>query len=221
MVIASAKMCLTDSVMLFFLTAAQLALFSIYQNSKATAAPWLFWIALGGAVLTKGPFPLVVLFATLVALAAFDVGRNFKSLAAWLIFAWRRRRVWHVRFALATIVGNWIFVELMITKLPHYMLPSFSSLAFLCGYLLYWWMEYDRMPRAMRIGSIIWRYAAAALAFLPWLPRGHFPFPIAGAIAFTAVGLGYALVVPILWNLRRVRAAVNLMGFGMMLVIAI
>jgi len=34
MVIASAKMCLTDSVMLFFLTAAQLAMFSIYRNSN-------------------------------------------------------------------------------------------------------------------------------------------------------------------------------------------
>src|SRR2546421_3876691 len=83
MVIASAKMCLTDSVMLFFLTAAQLSLFSIYRNSNATAAAWLLWIALAGAILTKGPFPLVVLFATLLALAAFDVGRDFKSLAAW------------------------------------------------------------------------------------------------------------------------------------------
>src|SRR5678815_3529186 len=60
MVIASAKMCLTDSVMLLFLTAAQLAMLAIYRESKAAAAPWLLWVALGGAVLTKGPFPLVV-----------------------------------------------------------------------------------------------------------------------------------------------------------------
>src|SRR5258706_1071197 len=94
-VIASAKMCLTDSVMLFFLTAAQLATFAIYRSAKrsaeadptldgvSSAAPWLLWIAMGGAVLTKGPFPLVVLFATLVALAIFDVGRDWKSAAAW------------------------------------------------------------------------------------------------------------------------------------------
>ena len=44
MVIASAKMCLTDSVMLFFLTAAQLAMFSIYRNPRGAAAPWLLWI---------------------------------------------------------------------------------------------------------------------------------------------------------------------------------
>ena len=50
-VIASAKMCLTDSVMLFFLTAAQLAIFGIYRN-RHPLAPWLLWIALGGAILT-------------------------------------------------------------------------------------------------------------------------------------------------------------------------
>src|SRR6185436_15815999 len=76
MVIASAKMCLTDSVMLFFMTAAQLALFSIYQNKDVSRAPWVFWIALGGAILTKGPFPGVVLLTTLIALAIFDV-RNW------------------------------------------------------------------------------------------------------------------------------------------------
>src|SRR6266566_791821 len=36
-VIAAAKMCLTDSVMLFFLTCAQLALFRIYSHGKWSA----------------------------------------------------------------------------------------------------------------------------------------------------------------------------------------
>src|SRR5207253_7083636 len=36
-VIASAKMCLTDSVMLFFLTATQLAMCSIYRSARASA----------------------------------------------------------------------------------------------------------------------------------------------------------------------------------------
>src|SRR5258705_383196 len=48
-------------------------------------------------------------------------------LPAGLVYGWRRRRDGRVRFALATILGNWVFVEMMITKLPHYMLPSFSS----------------------------------------------------------------------------------------------
>src|SRR5882672_949144 len=49
MIIASAKMCLTDSVMLFLLTAAQVAMFRIYRASRTSAeadltgraAPWL------------------------------------------------------------------------------------------------------------------------------------------------------------------------------------
>src|SRR2546421_5126057 len=247
-VIASAKMCLTDSVMLFFLTAAQLAMFSIYRNPKEAIAPWLLWVAMGGAILTKGPFPLVVLFATLIALAFFDVGRNWKSASAWknairwwlslrplwgvliigliigpwlamlylresgalramlgeplrhltsdqdsqwvypgyypltiwltffpwslllpaaLIYGWKRRKQPMARFALATILGNWIFVELMITKLPHYMLPSFSSLAFLTSGMLLVWIRRGKIPGAMKVGAAIWGLVTLGLAMLP------------------------------------------------------
>jgi len=302
MVIASAKMCLTDSVMLFFLTAAQLAVFSIYRNRNERIAPWLLWIALGGAILTKGPFPLVVMLATLVALVAFDVGRNWKSAAAWrdairwwwglrpllglmiiiamvapwlimlyrrepaalramlgepfrhltsdqdsqwvypgyypltiwltffpwslllpaaLIYGWKRRKQPMARFALATILGNWIFVELMITKLPHYMLPSFSSLAFLTAGVLTVWIRRSIVPWQMKVGVLVWSIVVPVLALLPWIPKSHFQIPLAGAIAFTAFGVLYELTVTILWYLRRPAAAARVMGFGMMLVIAI
>ncbi|HEV8377890.1 MAG TPA: glycosyltransferase family 39 protein, partial [Tepidisphaeraceae bacterium] len=306
-VIAAAKMCLTDSVMLFFLTAAQLALFRVYSHTKWSADEdprtcFVFWFAVAGAILTKGPFPFVVLVATMITLAVFDVGGNWKYLAAWreamawwrrlrpligvvivvcvvapwlimlylrepgalramlgepvrhltsdqdsqwiypgyypltiwvtffpwslllpaaLIYGWKRRRQPMARFALATILGNWIFVELMITKLPHYMLPSFSSLALLTAGVLLVWIRQGIVPRPMRIGIFVWSIVVPVLALLPWLPKSHFQIPLAGAIAFTAIGLLYELTVTILWYLRRPAAAVAVMGLGMMLVIAV
>jgi 4-amino-4-deoxy-L-arabinose transferase-like glycosyltransferase len=302
MVIASAKMCLTDSVMLFFLTSAQLAIFSIYRNPNQRVGPLLLWIALAGAILTKGPFPLVVLLASLVALALFDVGRDWKSAAAWraairwwwrlrpllgmvivaaivspwlimlyvrqpaalramlgepvrhfatnqdsqwvypgyypltiwltffpwslllpaaLIYGWKRRKQPMARFALATILGNWIFVELMITKLPHYMLASFSSLAFLTAGVLSVWIRRSIVPWQMKVGVLIWSIVVPVLALLPWIPKSRFEIPLSGAIGFTAVGLLYELSVTILWYRRRPAAAATVMGFGMMFVIAI
>ena len=308
-VIASAKMCLTDAVMLFFLTAAQLAMFSIYRSARASAeadptvnsAPWLLWIALGGAILTKGPFPLIVLLATMIALAAFDV-RDWKSARAWrdasrwwwrlrpllgtaiitiivapwlimlyrrepsalwamlgeplrhltsdqdsqwiypvyypltiwltyfpwslllpaaLIYGWKRRKRPMARFALATILGNWIFAELMITKLPHYMLASFSSLAFLTAGVLSVWIRRQIVPWQIKVGAAVWGAVSLFLALLPWVPKSHFEIPMAGAIAFSAVGILYAVLVVLLWNRRRPAAAATVMGLGMMLVIAI
>jgi 4-amino-4-deoxy-L-arabinose transferase-like glycosyltransferase len=301
MVIASAKMCLTDSVMLFFLTTAQLAIFSIYRNSNTAATPWLLWTAVGGAILTKGPFPVVVLLATLIVLALLDV-QNWKSAAAWrdairwwwrlrplmgiiivsaivapwlimlyrrepaaframlgepvrhlasnqdsqwvypgyypltiwltffpwslllpaaLIYGWKRRKQPMARFALATILGNWIFAELMITKLPHYMLASFSSLAFLTAGVLSVWMRRQTIPWQMKAGAVVWGMIAVALAMLPWGPQPHFKVPLIGAILFTGIGVIYAISVTILWLRHRPAAASGVMGLGMMGVIAI
>ncbi|HEV8607925.1 MAG TPA: glycosyltransferase family 39 protein [Tepidisphaeraceae bacterium] len=306
-VIAAAKMCLTDSVMLFFLTTAQLALFRIYKTLKWSADEdprtcFVLWFAVAGAILTKGPFPLVVLLATLIVLAAFDVGGNFKSWAAWksairwwrslrpliglviiicivapwlimlylrepgslramllepvkhltsdqdsqwvypgyypltiwltyfpwslllpaaLIYAWKRRKQPQVRFALATILGNWIFVELMITKLPHYLLPSFNSLAFLTSGVLLVWIRRGVVPWQMKIAAVAWGLVTLALAILPWAPRRYFEIPTTAAVVFTSVGIIYAIAVPVLWHRRRIAAAVTLMGFGMVLAIAI
>src|SRR5436190_10961582 len=284
-VIASAKMCLTDSVMLFFLTAAQLAIFAIYRNEDSLA-PWLLWVALGGAILTKGPFPLVVLLATLIALAAFDVG-DWKSMRSWrdairwwwklrpllgvlilivivapwlimlhhrepaaframlgepvrhltsdqdshwtypgyypltiwltffpwslllpaaLIYGWKRRKQPMARFAMATILGNWIFAELMITKLPHYMLASFSSLAFLTAGILSVWIRRAFVPWQMKLGAVLWSMVSLVFAILPWIPNS-IAIPLVGALAFTCFGFLYAIVLALLWLLRRPAAA--------------
>ena len=73
----------------------------------------------------------------------------------------------------------------------------------------------------MKVGAALWGLLSLLLALLPWAPKFQFEIPVAGAIAFTAIGILYALSVTILWHLRRPAAAASVMGLGMMLVIAI
>src|SRR5439155_16248249 len=87
------------------------------------------------------------------------------------VIAWRHyREDVSVRFALASIVGPWLMLECVQTKLPHYLLPVFPPLAYLTA---------DAIVRCLRgeandlvtTGTIvavgIWATIVAALALLP------------------------------------------------------
>jgi len=50
---------------------------------------------------------------------------------AGLVEGWRARAAPGVRFALCWLVPSWIVFELVPTKLPHYVLPTFGALAWL------------------------------------------------------------------------------------------
>ena len=54
-------------------------------------------------------------------------------LAPTLLWAWRGRHMPAERFLIAWIVPFWIVLELVPTKLPHYVLPVFPALALLAG----------------------------------------------------------------------------------------
>lgn len=55
------------------------------------------------------------------------------SALAWpaLVHAWRQRLRPEVRFCLAWIIPAWILFELIPTKLPHYVMPTYPALALL------------------------------------------------------------------------------------------
>ena len=55
---------------------------------------------------------------------------------------WRQRREPPVRFLLAWLVPSWIVFELVVTKLPHYVLPLYPAIAILIA------LD-DRAPRAV------------------------------------------------------------------------
>jgi 4-amino-4-deoxy-L-arabinose transferase-like glycosyltransferase len=48
-----------------------------------------------------------------------------------LVTAWKHRHLPLVRFALAAVIGPWLMFEVVRTKLPHYMLPTYPFLAIL------------------------------------------------------------------------------------------
>ncbi len=304
MVIVSAKMCLTDSVLLTFMTVAQLCLFAIYRGGArgvgGLALPLIFWVCVALAGLTKGPIVLAVLIAAMLVLACLEVGglRRWSLLTwrdavswwgrlrpllgllvilavvgpwlvavglrdpeflrnmllepvrhtarnqdgqwalpgyyvaiIWLVFfpwspllppvlhhAWRRRRARHIRFALALVVGNWLLGEVMATKLPHYLLPAFASLAFLTTDCLRHGL---RRPfvRMMIPGTVLWLIGAAALAAGPVLLDIRFSGPrMLAVLPFVVLAAGYLGIVGVMLVRRRLPAAVVAMGLGMLLI---
>ena len=93
-------------------------------------------------------------------------------------FAWANRRDERVRFLLAWIVPSWIVFELIATKLPHYVLPTYPAIACLT--------------------------AAAALAAVPWR-FGRVWRGVAGvyAVLWAVVSVGLAVGGPaVLWRMQ-------------------
>ena len=118
---------------------------------------------------------------------SFWPGSLFAVLA--IPFAWMNRRTPQVRFLLAWIIPTWITFELVATKLPHYVLPTFPAIACLTA-------AAALAPRAWHFGRV-WRWVARVYATI-WL----------------LVGLGLAVAGPVLlWTLeRRVSPAPVLAG---------
>ena len=67
----------------------------------------------------------------LVFALAFWPGSLFAAAA--LPFVWTRRRLDQVRFLLCWILPHWLVFELIATKLPHYVLPTYPAIAILAA----------------------------------------------------------------------------------------
>ena len=82
LVIMSAKMCLTDGVLLLFVTASQFCLYAMYQNRATWGVVIVFAVSTGLGLLTKGPVVLGINATTLMALGlshAFDAWTRRKA----------------------------------------------------------------------------------------------------------------------------------------------
>ena len=108
---------------------------------------------------------------------SFWPGSLFAVLA--IPFAWMNRRMPQVRFLLAWIIPTWITFELVVTKLPHYVLPTFPAIACLTA-------AAALAPRAWHLGGV-----------RRWVARIY-------ATIWLVVGLGLAVAGPVLlWTLER------------------
>jgi 4-amino-4-deoxy-L-arabinose transferase-like glycosyltransferase len=121
----------------------------------------------------------------------FWPGSLFAAFA--LLFAWRRRAEPSVRFLIAWIVPSWVIFELVATKLPHYVLPTYPAIACLAGAaLMAPPIEARRWIRILAwVYALVWLAAGALVSALApaalWRIEGEAaPLSIAvGAAAFS------------------------------------
>jgi 4-amino-4-deoxy-L-arabinose transferase-like glycosyltransferase len=295
---AEARLAKTDAMLLLTVVAAMGALARVYlswQRGEDPAHPswtWpaIFWTALAGGILLKGPLILMFVGLTMATLAILDrsaswlwrlrpvwglmwalvlvlpwfvaifwragdaffadsIGGDMLSkLAAqeshgappglylllfWVTFwpgaplagmaapaVWRARREPGAQFLLAWLVPSWIVFELVLTKLPHYVLPLYPAIAILTVGAL----ERRVLSRSWLRRGAAWWFAIPALASI---------IAVVGAISLTRqpVFLAWPFVAAALifglfaWWLyddnRAERSLLNAVGAAMFLVAAI
>jgi 4-amino-4-deoxy-L-arabinose transferase-like glycosyltransferase len=235
---AEARLAKTDAMLLLTVVAAMGALARVYlswqRGEDPEHPPWswpaIFWTALAGGILLKGPLILMFAGLTIVMLAILDrnaswlwrlrpawglmwmlvlvlpwfiaiywragnaffadsVGGDMLSkLAAqeshgappglylvlfWITFwpgaplagmavpaVWRARREPGAQYLLAWLVPSWIVFELVLTKLPHYVLPLYPAIAILTAGAL----ERRVLSRSWLTKGAAWWFAIPALA---------------------------------------------------------
>jgi 4-amino-4-deoxy-L-arabinose transferase-like glycosyltransferase len=245
-----ARLAKTDATLLLTVVGAMGALARVYlswqRGEDPEHPPWswpaIFWTALAGGVLLKGPLILLFVGLAIVTLAILDrsaswlwrlrpvwglmwmlvlvlpwfvaifwragdaffadsIGGDMLSkLAAqeshgappglylllfWITFwpgapvaamatpaVWRARREPGAQFLLAWLVPSWIVFELVLTKLPHYVLPLYPAIAILTAGAL----ERRVLSRSWLMRSSAWWFAIPALASI---------IAVVGAIALT------------------------------------
>ncbi len=125
------------------------------------------------------------------------------SLLAWpaMVRAWSERRRLAYRFLLAWALPTWVMFELVPTKLPHYVLPTFPAVALITGALAAEQSEVFR-TRAARVYFIVWTVVgltlAAAVAVLPARLGTGFD----AGLAVAAAAIAAATLLPALLALR-------------------
>ncbi len=130
----------------------------------------------------------------------------------------RRRPV--IAFCLAAVLGPWLLMEAVQTKLSHYILPIFPPLAVLTADALYQCIRrrHDDLARPAFFGAtVIWGFIVALLGAAPWLALRWFSLgtkSLVSAGIFTAVAIGMATAVIVLFRSRWIGWAAAVMGLG-------
>src|SRR5438874_13361041 len=235
---AEARLAKTDAMLLLSVVAAMGALARVYlswqRGEDPEHPPWswpaIFWTALAGGILLKGPLILMFVGLTIGTLAILDrsatwlwrlrpvwglmwtlvlvlpwfvaifwragdtffadsIGGDMLSklvsqeshgappglylLLFWVTFwpgaplagmaapaVWRARREPGAQYLLAWLVPSWIVFELVLTKLPHYVLPLYPEVAILTVGAL----ERRVLSRSWLMRGAAWWFAIPALA---------------------------------------------------------
>jgi len=153
---------------------------------------------------------------------SFWPGSLFAVLA--LPFVWAQRRTAAVRFLLAWIVPTWLLFELVATKLPHYVLPTYPAIACLTAAAMLapgaW--RFGRTWRWVgRVYGAAWLLIGVALAVagpvLLWVLEGRID-----ALPISAGLVGAGLIAAAGWMAwrREPRSAIALAGASALVLFA-
>ena len=293
-----ARLAKTNSMLLFATIAAMGALARVYlswqRGENPVHPPWawpaIFWTALAGGILLKGPLILMFVGLTIGTLAVLDrsagwlwrlrpvwgltwlfvlvlpwfvaifwragdafftdsIGGDMLSkisaqeshgappglylLLAWLTFwpgaplalmavpaVWRARREPGAQFLLAWLVPSWIVFELVLTKLPHYVLPLYPAIAILTVGAL----ERRMLSRSWLMSGTAWWFVIPALASVAAVVAavGLTRQPVFLAWPFVAAALIFGLFAWWLYDDNRAeRSLLNAVAAAIFLAIAI
>ncbi len=140
-----------------------------------------------------------------------------------VLTAWRRRGEPAVRFLICWAAPTWIIFEIVATKLPHYVLPTYPALACLCALALA-----DPAPArgvlarsALVVWSIVW--AAATIGIVLIGPAGFhefdMPIPVLTLVLAALTALTAAAALWFFWRRETTRtiaalAAASVLGVG-------
>nr|WP_321984803.1 glycosyltransferase family 39 protein [uncultured Lichenicoccus sp.] len=150
----------------------------------------------------------------LVFAIAFWPGSLFAACA--IPFAWLRRRQDPVRFLLCWIIPHWVVFELIATKLPHYVLPTYPAIAVLAAAALVTpqgWEPPRRLAGRVLLAAygLVWLVVGVGIAgagpLLLWRLQ-HVVSPVASFVSVLAVALVLASAW-LLWPLREPRRALG------------
>jgi len=117
--------------------------------------------------------------------------------------AWKNRRDASVKFCLGWIIPTWIIFELSLTKLPHYVLPTYPALALLAAKFLNDGLPTvasttRRLPTILVIGFwlVVGMGFATLFAFLPVLIDQAWQVPqiVAGIVLLFSQGTALLLL---------------------------
>jgi 4-amino-4-deoxy-L-arabinose transferase-like glycosyltransferase len=136
-----------------------------------------------------------------------------------IVLAFRNRREPHVRFALAAALGTWIFVEILGTKLPHYILSAFPALTFVVADAVIRCLrgeQPDMESRSFKIAGVATALVILGSATVPWwwLAFRFHDFPWTALLATTCGGVTVASLVTYFFLSNRPAAGAISMGIG-------
>lgn len=139
-------------------------------------------------------------------------------------FAWKQRHSPPTRFAIAAVLGPWLFFELMRTKLPHYMLPTYPFLSLLVADAIVLGKN-EFSSRGFRIAVAIWAIPVGLVASLPWVATLATPeladLPYVPMAVVSVAGLACTVGTWWLFHLRRPGWACAYLGASFLALVAL